>query len=245
MGAVFGSFANVLIYRVPRGASIVKPGSACPACGRNLSPLENLPLLSYFFLRGRCRSCREKISVRYPIVEILVGVLWVCTAVRIGPDPRLPAYLIFVTLLVALSLIDLEVRRLPNRILAPGAAAGLVLLGVAAVVAGQSNILTRGLVGALAYSVPMLALAIAVPAGMGMGDVKFAAYLGLHLGSIDLLHVVVGSFSGFFLGAVAGLVAVAVGKKGRKETIPFGPAMATGALVAFFWGHHIIRVWLG
>lgn len=174
-----------------------------------------------------------------------MALLWLLTAVRVGIQPELPAFLVFVTALVVLSLIDLEVRRLPNKILGPGTLLALVLLGAAAAVAGDPGPLKGAGVGALAYAIPMLALAIAVPAGMGMGDVKFAGYLGLHLGSIDLLHVAVGAFMGFLIGAAAGVFMMAVGKRGRKETIPFGPAMAAGALVALFWGRPIVRLWLG
>lgn len=245
LGAVAGSFANVVIHRVPKGASIVKPGSACPACGHRLSAGENVPLVSFLVQRGRCRGCGGRISPRYVVVEILVGSLWVLTFLRIGLRPQLPAYLLFVTALVVLSAIDLEVRRLPNKVLGPGFLGGLVLLAAASAASGQWAPLGGALAGALAYGIPMLGLAIAVPAGMGMGDVKFAGYLGLHLGFVDLPHVAVGAFAGFFLGAFAGVAMMAAGKKGRKETIPFGPAMAAGAATALFWGRPVLRFWLG
>lgn len=244
-GLVAGSFANVVIHRVPRGESIVRPPSSCPRCSRRLSPLENLPLLSFLLLRGRCRGCGARISLRYPVVELGIALLWVGAGIGIGFTPQLPAHLVFVSTLVTLAAIDVDCRRLPNKVLAPTTIMALLLLGGAAVFSGRPAALQGAGAGAVAYGVPMLALALAVPGGMGMGDVKFAAYLGLHLGSMSLLHVAVGAFSAFSLGALGGISMIFLGKKGRKETIPFGPAMALGAGVSLFWGESILRWWLG
>jgi len=174
-----------------------------------------------------------------------MGAVWASVTLRIGVKPELPAFLWFASVLVILGAIDLETRRIPNRILGPSAAVSSALLVAAALLGGKPSLLVPMVAGAFLYGVPMLGLAIAVPAGMGMGDVKLAAYLGLHLGWFSLWHVAVGAFSGFFIGAAVGIALMAVNKKGRKQTIPFGPAMAAGAAVAVLAGAPILKVWLG
>ena len=223
----------------------MSPGSHCPNCGRSIAWFENIPVLSYVALRGRCKGCSLPISVRYPLVEALAGAACVIVAIRIGLKPELPAFLMFVITLIILSAIDLEHRRIPNKVLGPASAVGAAMLGVGAVVSGSPASLARVGLGALAYGVPMLLIALAVPRGMGMGDVKLAAYLGGHLGWSGLLHVLVGAFLGFFLGSFLGVVLIALGRKTRKDGIPFGPSMAAGAVGALLWGTPIIGLWLG
>jgi leader peptidase (prepilin peptidase) / N-methyltransferase len=244
LGSVFGSFANVAIHRVPLGKSVIRPRSACPSCGTRLSGVENVPILSWIALRGRCRHCQARISPRYPVVELLTAVVWVLLAMRIGWKPELAAYLIFGTTLVILSVIDLDIRRLPNKVLAWAALVGAVLFGFATVVKGDVTPLVHGLEGALAYGIPMFVIGLISPAGMGMGDVKFAPYLGFHLGWLRLGFVPVGAFLGFFFGAVIGALLMAIGRAGRKTKIPFGPFMALGAFVCIFAGDAILRTWL-
>lgn len=242
-GLAFGSFANVVVHRVPRSESIVVPGSACPSCGTPLAWYDNIPLLSFLVLKGRCRHCHATISVRYPLIEGLVGVLWALTALVVGLRPELPAFLAFVTVLVMLGAIDLEHRRLPNRILGPASIVAGVLLLAAAPFSGWTPLL-MALAGAAAYGGPMLLLGLAFPAGMGGGDIKLAGYIGLHLGWLGLLHVLVGAMAGFIVGGVVGVALLVAGRKGRKDPVPFGPAMAVGALVALFAGEVILRFWL-
>lgn len=242
-GLAFGSFANVVVHRVPRSESIVAPGSACPSCGTPLAWYDNIPLLSFLVLKGRCRHCRATISVRYPLIEGLVGVLWGLTALVVGLRPELPAFLAFVTVLVMLGAIDLEHRRLPNRILGAASIVAGVLLLAAAPFSGWTPLL-MALAGAAAYGGPMLLLGLAFPAGMGGGDIKLAGYIGLHLGWLGLLHVLVGAMAGFIVGGVVGVALLVAGRKGRKDPVPFGPAMAVGALVALFAGEVILPFWL-
>ena len=244
IGSLFGSFANVAIYRVPLGRSVVRPRSACPSCSTTLSGIENVPVVSWLVLRGRCRHCQARISVRYPLVEVATATVWVVLAMKIGWKPELPAYLIFGTTLVILTAIDLDVRRLPNKVLAWASLVGAVLFGLAAVVKGDVTPLVHGLEGALAYGVPMLVIGLISPAGMGMGDVKFAPYLGFHLGWLRLGFVPVGAFLGFLFGAVIGALLMAVGRAGRKTKIPFGPFMALGTFVCILAGDTILRIWL-
>lgn len=244
-GLAAGSFANVVIYRVPAGESVVRPKSHCPHCGHDLAWHENIPVISYLWLRGRCSNCRKRISVRYPLVEALVGIAWLAMWLRVGFAAELPAFLVMVTVLIILATIDLEHRRIPNEILGPASIVAVLALAAAAMASGDPASLKDPAIGIFAYGLPLLGLAIAVPAGMGMGDVKLAGYLGWHLGWFSLLHVAVGAFTGFLLGAAAGLLLMAVGKKSRKSTIPFGPAMASGTLVAVLWGKALVAVWSG
>lgn len=172
-----------------------------------------------------------------------MGVLWALTALVVGLRPELPAFLAFVTVLVMLGAIDLEHRRLPNRILGPASIVAGVLLLAAAPFSGWTPLL-MALAGAAAYGGPMLLLGLAFPAGMGGGDIKLAGYIGLHLGWLGLLHVLVGAMAGFIVGGVVGVALLVAGRKGRKDPVPFGPAMAVGALVALFAGEVILRFWL-
>ena len=245
LGLIAGSFANVVIYRVPKGMSIVRPGSACPSCGHTLTWYENVPVASYVLLGGRCRACKEPISPRYLAVELVMGAAWVLVTTRIGIHPELPAFLWFASVLVVLSVVDLQTRRIPNKILGPCAAVSVGLLAAGAAFWSNLGPLANAGAGIFLYGLPMLGLAVAVPAGMGMGDVKLAAYLGMHLGWLSLWHVAVGAFAGFFIGAVAGIAVMAINGKGRKQTIPFGPAMAAGAGLALFAGSPILKIWLG
>lgn len=245
LGAVFGSFANVVIYRVPAGLSIVRPGSNCPACNRPIPWYDNLPLLSYLVLRGRCRNCESRISIRYPIVEAVTAISWVLVVRRFGLEAELAAYLLFATVLVILSFIDLEHGRLPTRIIGPSMFAGVILLAAASLSKQDYKSLLDAALGSAAYGLPLLALALAVPRGMGGGDVNLAGYLGLHLGWLSLLHVVVGAFSGFVLAGFTGIALIVSRVKGRKDKIPFGPFMALGAFVAVLAGKSLIRIWLG
>lgn len=243
-GAIVGSFANVLIERVPEGRSILSPRSSCPNCGAPIAWYDNIPLLSWLALKGRCRSCSEPISARYLLVESVSALLWFGVIVRFGASWAVPAFVVFVTVLVALSAIDLRHRRLPNAILGPATILGAVLVAVAVVADGEWGRGLDALIGVVAYGLPMLGLGLAFPKGMGGGDIKLAGYLGLHLGYLGLLHVLLGAFLGFISGGVIGVVLLLAGRKGRKDPIPFGPHMALGALVALLWGEPLLSLWL-
>ena len=244
-GTVFGSFANVVIYRVPKGLSVVKPGSRCPHCGHELSWWENLPLISYAMLKGKCRECKAPISIRYPLVELLIGLLWAVVTLKFGLVAELPAYLALVTVLVILSATDLEHRRIPNKILGPATILAVVFLLIAAAARSDFTLLGRAAIGGALYGLPMFAIGLAAPAAMGFGDIKLAGYLGLHLGWLGLGVVGVGAFLGFFIGAAIGVGLIVAGRKGRKDFIPFGPSMALGALIAVFFGRALLDLWMG
>ncbi len=244
VGLLVGSFLNVVIWRVPRGESIVAPGSHCPACENAVRPRDNIPVLSWLVLRGRCRDCGERISARYPLVEAGTAVVFVVLALRLGLDPALPAYLYLGSIGVALALIDLDVKRLPNVIVLPSYVVGIVLLAVAAAVTGEWSDLLRAVLGMAALYGFYFGLALVYPAGMGFGDVKLAGVLGLYLGWLGWGEVVIGGFLGFLLGGVVGGVLMAVHRAGRKSQIPFGPFMLMGAFLAIICGGALADLYL-
>jgi leader peptidase (prepilin peptidase) / N-methyltransferase len=237
LGLLVGSFLNVVIWRVPRSESVVRPGSHCPRCGAQLRAVHNVPVMSWLALRGRCASCGEPISWRYPAVELATAVLFGAVAWRVqayGLSAAVPAYLYFVAIGVALAAIDVEHKRLPNVIVLPsyGVLAAL-LIGAAAWQHCWPDLLRAGL-GACVLLAVFLALALAYPAGMGWGDVKLAGLLGGVLGYLSWPAVALGSFTGFLLGSIIGVAVIASGRGSRKTAIPFGPFMIAGALLAIF-----------
>ena len=239
LGLAFGSFANVVIHRVPRGESIVRPASRCPSCGEPVSWRDNLPVLGWLLLAGRCRHCRAPISVRYPLVELGRGLLWFLVALRLGSAGlgwAIPAYLALAFLCVVLAVIDASTRLLPNRITYPAFPIMLGLLLLASIGLGDLGRLTRGLLAALAVGAFFLLLALISPRGMGLGDVKLAPTLGLALGWLSWGAVAFGVFAGFLLGGVAGLAAIALLGLTRKSLLPFGPWLVTGALLGVLAG---------
>ena len=243
-GLLIGSFLNVVVWRVPRGESLLSPPSHCPGCEMPVRPRDNIPVLSWLLLRGRCRDCREPINVRYPLVEAATSAAFVAMAVRFGFDAALPAFLYLAAISVALALIDIDTQRLPNAIVLPSYAVGLVLLGVAAVAQGGYGDLVRAILGMAALYGFYFGLALLYPAGMGFGDVKLAGVLGLYLGWLGWAELVAGGFLGFLLGGVVGGVLMAVRRAGRKSKIPFGPFMLGGAFIAVLWGDALADLYL-
>jgi len=244
LGLAVGSFLNVVVWRVPRDESVVSPPSHCPACGAAVRPRDNVPVLSWLRLRGRCRDCGERISVRYPLVEAGTAAVFAVLALRIGAEPELPAYLYAGAVGIALALIDLDVKRLPNVIVLPSYVVALVLLGGAAVVGGDFGDLLRAALGMVALFGFYFTLAFVYPAGMGFGDVKLAGVLGLYLGWLGWAEVVSGGFLGFLLGGVVGGALMVARRAGRKSQIPFGPFMIAGAFIAVLAGDALADLYL-
>ncbi|HEY4022003.1 MAG TPA: prepilin peptidase [Pseudonocardiaceae bacterium] len=236
-GVLIGSFLNVVIHRVPRGESLVSPPSRCPACGRDIRARHNIPVVGWLVLRGRCADCGEPISVRYPLVELGTGLVFAALALESGLVHQLgtlPALLYFAALGIALALIDVDVRRLPNAIVLPSYPVLAVLLALAAFLQHDWWSFVRAAIGAAALFAFYFALAMAYPAGMGFGDVRLAGLIGGVLAFQSWSALVIGAFGGFVLGAVVG-VAVIAGRKGdRKTALPFGPFMIAAALAAIF-----------
>ena len=233
LGLAVGSFLNVVIHRVPRGESLVRPGSRCPRCGSAIRARHNVPVLGWLILGGRCAGCGTPISVRYPLVEAGTAALFVALAARFGWSPELPAYLYLGAVAVALAAIDLDVMRLPDRIVLPSYGVALVLLVAAALAGGGLGAALRGLAAAAALYGFHVILA-RYPRGMGGGDVKLAPLLGFYLGFLGWSSVAVGVFAGFVLGALVGAGLLATRRAARGTRVPFGPAMLAGAFLAVF-----------
>lgn len=245
LGLAIGSFLNVVIWRVPRKESVVRPPSHCPQCDTPIRPVDNVPVLSWLLLRGKCRHCGSPIPVRYPLVEVSNGVLFAAVAARFGASWELPAYLVLTAALLAISIIDLEHFIVPDRITAPLTVSALALLSLAALAEGNGWRFGRTLLGGVAYFAFLLLLNILYPKGMGMGDVKLAFSLGLYLAWLGWGQVFLGGFLAFLLGAVVGLGLIATKIKSRKDVVPFGPFLALGAMLTILWGDPILRWYTG
>jgi len=237
LGAIVGSFLNVVAYRLPRGESLSHPPSRCPNCGQAVKPYDNIPVLSWLLLRGRCRHCREPISVRYPIVEAGTALLCALVVVVKGADEDAIIGIVLVLLLVPVTLIDLDHHLIPNKITYPGAVLGIALVAVL-----ETDSLVEHLVAAAGAGGFLLVAAIVQPRGMGMGDVKLAFVLGIYLGRA----VVPAIFTALIAGALIGAIIIArMGvAKGRKAGIPFGPWLSLGGVVGLLAGDEIVDWYL-
>jgi leader peptidase (prepilin peptidase) / N-methyltransferase len=237
LGLLVGSFLNVMIARLPADESLVRPRSHCPHCGHGIRFYDNVPVLSWLLLRGRCRDCRESISARYPLVEALTGGLCALAVVAKGGDEDALLAVAFVLVLVPVAFIDLDHRIIPNRILLPGAVAAVVILAVTDPVRLPEHLIAGGAAGLF-----FLLAALVYPSGMGMGDVKLAAVMGLYLGSSVVPALLVALLAGSLVGVT--IIARDGVAAGRKTAVPFGPFLALGALVGLFWGPLIVA-WYG
>jgi len=236
LGAVVGSFLNVVIHRVPRGESIVRPRSRCPGCETPVATRDNVPVISWLLLRGRCRACRAPIDPRYPLVEGLTATVFALVVAVRGLEADLLLWLPFAAVLITVALIDLEHRIVPNRILLPAAAWAL---GVGAVVRPDA-LLASLLAAGVAFGALLIA-ALARPGGMGMGDVKLAGVMGLYLGSA-VAPAMLGAFAA---GSVLGLVLLARhGARARRVAVPFAPFLAAGGLLGVLAGPELVEMYV-
>jgi leader peptidase (prepilin peptidase)/N-methyltransferase len=235
LGAILGSFLNVVIHRLPLGQSLASPGSRCPSCGAPIAPYDNVPVLSWLLLRGRCRHCGASISPRYPTVELLTAATFAAVVAVRGFDDDLLLELPFVACLIALAGIDLDHKLLPNKIVYPMAAYGLV----ATAIVDTDDLVEHLISGAGAYLFLFIAV-LAYPRGMGMGDVKLAGAMGLYLG----LSIVPAMLTAFLTGSLVGLVMMArEGVQARKKAVPFGVFLALGGLVGVLAGPELIELY--
>jgi leader peptidase (prepilin peptidase) / N-methyltransferase len=235
VGALIGSFLNVVIWRLPRDESIVSPGSRCPACERPIAPYDNLPVVSWLALRGRCRHCGTPISPRYPLVELLTALAFATVVAVRGFDSGLVLELPFVACLIALAGIDYDHKLLPNRIVYPMAAYGLV----ATLLVDRDDLVENLIAGAGGFLFLFAAL-VAYPRGMGMGDVKLAGTMGLYLG----LSIIPSLLIAFLAGSLVGLAIIArEGTQARKKAIPFGVFLALGGMAGVVAGPELIELY--
>lgn len=240
-GMIIGSFLNVVIWRVPQGLSVVRPGSACPSCGHEITALENIPVLSWVALRGRCSSCAGRISARYPLVEAAVGALFVLMAWTIGFTAILPLWWYLAAAGTALFLIDVDHKRLPDAIVLPAWGVTVIGLGAAAMfTTGAGSHLAHAGWGALTFTLLYAAIFYGTRGrGMGFGDVKLAPVLGAALGWFGWGPALVGLMGGFVIGGVVGMGLILFGSMGRKARIPHGPFMLAGTLTGLLFGAQI------
>jgi leader peptidase (prepilin peptidase)/N-methyltransferase len=234
-GLAIGSFLNVVIYRLPRHESLVRPASHCPGCGAAIRWYDNLPVVSWLVLSGRCRDCRTHISIRYLLVEALTGVLFVLAMWRLDLTWQLLVAWVFIAALVAIAFIDYDHMIIPDKIVLPG-----VIIGLAASIALKPDRWWVYLVAAFGGAAFCFALAMLWPGGgMGFGDVKMALFIGAFLGS----SVLVAFFLAFLLGSIVGIYLVLVRKRSGKTKLPFGPFLALGSVVAMMAGDTLISLY--
>jgi leader peptidase (prepilin peptidase) / N-methyltransferase len=242
LGLLFGSFANVPIHRWPQGGTVTEPKrSACPSCGASIRTLDNVPVLSWVLLEGRCRRCEAPISVRYPLIEALMGALFGTVAWVWGPGPLLPALLVFTWSLVVATVIDLEHRIIPNRLTLRLPLVLLPLVLGAAILDGAWTDLRRGLIAAVAVPGVMFVMSegyrlLRGRAGIGMGDIKLAVSLGLVVGYLGALEIVVFAYGTIISAVVIAVGLMLVGRAKLASRIPFGPYLAIGAMLPVLAG---------
>ena len=242
LGLAIGSFLNVCAYRIPKGESIIFPPSHCTECNHQIRAVDNIPVLSFILLGGRCRNCGSKISLRYPLVELITGVLWAASYFHFGLQLELAYALFFVTILVTVSAIDLETRLIPDRLLLPAILISLFYLALYLMKLDTIPIVNdlnklwsiAGFFagGGLLFLIALVAQPIFKKDVMGGGDIKLAAFTGLYLGE----YVFLALFIGAFLGALTGVILIAANKKGMQDVIPFGPFIAMGSILTVFYG---------
>jgi leader peptidase (prepilin peptidase)/N-methyltransferase len=236
-GLLIGSFLNVVAHRLPRGESLLRPRSRCPQCQTQLRAIDNVPLVSWVLLRGRCHHCGTSISARYPIVELVTGALYVAVVATQDDPVRIVLGLLLVTALVPITLIDLELRLIPNLITGPAALAAVV-----AIAALDSDFLPEALIAGAAAGGFFFLAAVMYPRGMGMGDVKLAGMLGLYLGRAVAPAIFIALIAGVAVGAA--VIARKGAAEGRKTAVPFGPFLALGGIIAFFAGEDLVDAYL-
>ncbi len=248
VGTVIGSFLGVVADRVPKGESVVRPPSACPPCGRRIRPWHNVPVLGWLVLRGKCADCSEPIGVRYLLIEVVTGLAFagVTAAVLLGTGTvwLLPALLYLAAISVVLTVIDIDVHRLPDVIVLPSYPVLVLLLVPPTIAEGDWWLLARAVLGGLAGFVVFLLPLLVYPAGMGGGDVKLAGVLGLVLAWVGWGSLVVGLFAGFLLGGVVGVTLLMLRLATRKTALPFGPYMIVGAWLGLAFGESLTRWYL-
>lgn len=246
LGLSVGSFINVCIFRLPEGKSVILPGSCCPQCGHKLCWWENIPLVSYLFLKGKCLKCQKRISLQYPLIELATGLLFVAVFLKFRLSWLTISALFFISVLIITGVIDLKHQIIPNKVVLPAILVGILLLvptafygwcSIPLVQAGTLPKLLQPLVGLIIGGGFLLAVALIKEGGMGGGDIKLAAFMGIWLGWYVLLAL----FLGFLIGALIGLVLILLKKKGRKEPISFGPFLALGSIITLFYGPQIFH----
>ena len=242
LGLIVGSFCNVCIYRIPKNESIIYPASHCPKCRTTIRPFDNIPLLSYILLKGRCRNCGSKISIQYPIVEFLTGIIYLIIYLIYGLSIQSLIYTILSSALIIIAFIDLQEQIIPDIISLPGVVIGLILSFIVPYMSFINSVLGVLVGGGIILIIALVGSKIFKKEAMGGGDVKLAAMIGAFLG---WRYTIISLFLGFFLGALTGIILIMAKIKKRKDAIPFGPFLALGSIITLLWGEKILLWYLG
>jgi leader peptidase (prepilin peptidase)/N-methyltransferase len=242
LGLIIGSFSNVCIYRIPKKESIVFPASHCPNCNSTIKAIDNIPLLSYFILKGKCRKCGEKISIRYPIVEFLTGAIYLLIFLIYGRSYQTLIYALLSSALIIISFIDLDEQIIPDEISLPGIIIGFALSFIVPYISYFNSILGIITGGGIIFLIALVGLAIFKKEAMGGGDVKLSAMIGAFIG---WKYIIISLFIGFFIGAIAGILLILLKIRNRDDLVPFGPFIVLGSLITILWGENILSWYLG
>lgn len=249
-GATIGSFLNVCIHRLPRNLSIISPSSRCPSCQSPIRPCDNIPILSYIILKGRCRDCKTLISPRYPIVESLNALMYIFTIWKFGVGWYTPFMFAFISSLIVITFIDLDFQIIPDSITIPGVLIGLIA-GSLVIPDPFARIYHVGFFnsivgiisgGGLFYMIAILGERVFGQEAMGGGDIKLMAMIGGFLGWKSILLT---TFAASLTGSIVGIIFMIIKGKGKGLKVPFGPFIALGAIVSLFFGEEILRLYLG
>lgn len=233
-GIFIGSFLNVCIYRIPKGESIAYPPSHCPACSYGIKFYDLIPIFSYLFLRGKCRSCGEKISIRYPLIETLTGIIYVLCYLKFGIGIELLKSVLLSSILIITAFIDLEYNIIPLKLMIFGAISGIILN----IIGYEFNGYLLDYLYGFLLGGGVIAAIVILTKGMGGGDIQLMALIGMYLG---FRYTVLTLILSFIIGACAGIILIVLKKKSRRDYIPFGPWISTAALLSLLWGEYIIR----
>ena len=242
LGLIVGSFSNVCIYRIPRNESVIYPASHCPKCRTKIKPIDNIPLLSYILLKGRCRNCGSKISIQYPVVEFLTGLIYLIIYLIYGLSVQSLVYIILSSALIIIAFIDLQEQMIPDVISLPGIVVGLILSFIVPYISFINSALGALVGGGIILIIAWVGSIIFKKEAMGGGDVKLAAMIGAFLG---LRYIIISLFLGFFLGALIGIILIMTKIKKREDAIPFGPFIVLGSLITLLCGEKILSWYLG
>ena len=242
LGLIVGSFSNVCIYRIPKNESIIFPASHCPKCNSNISPKDNIPLLSYILLKGRCRNCKSKISIQYPIVELLTGLIYLIIYLIYGLSVQTLIYIILSSALIIIAFIDLNEQIVPDVISLPGIVIGFIISFFVTYISFINSALGILVGGGIILIIGVAGSVIFKKEAMGGGDVKLAAMIGAFLG---WKYIIISLFLGFFIGALAGIILILSKIKNREDVVPFGPFIVLGSFVTLLWGEKIISWYIG
>ena len=242
LGLVIGSFSNVCIYRIQKNESIVFPASHCTSCQTPIKAMDNIPLLSYFLLKGKCRNCGENISIRYPIVEFLTGVVYILIFLIYGRSLQTFIYAILSSALIIISFIDLDEQIIPDEISLPGIVLGFLISFFVPYISYFNSLFGILTGGGIIFLIALAGLVIFKKEAMGGGDVKLAAMIGAFIG---WRYIILSLFIGFFIGAVTGIVLILSIVKNKDDIIPFGPFIVLGSILTILWGKDLLSWYFG